>query len=226
MILNRLKNLTLLYIEDDSFIREKYLETFNILFKKTYEASNYNQAIDIFKKESPDLLIIDIQLNEGPNGFDIVEKIREEDQLVPIIFLSAYSEVDYIFKAINNSVNGYIIKPLSLPKLIDVLNKSTIVKKLEKTINISKCISYNFDTFELKVDDNIISLGKKENMLLQMFLENLNKTLTKEEIEYKIWDEVLTSESALKNLIRVLRKKIGKDRIQNTSGMGWRLIID
>ena len=56
-----------------------------------------------------------------------------------------------------------------------------------------------------------------------MFLNNKNKILTREALEYEIWNEPVSSDSTLKNLIASLRKKIGKDTIINVSQMGWKM---
>lgn len=223
---SQLKELTLLYIEDIKSIREEYLKTFELLFKDSYSASNFEEALILYNSIKPDILIIDIELKMSKNGFDIANKIRKVDLDTPIIFLTAHSESTIILKAINNNINGFIVKPLNLPKLIEVTKKCVFQKKKSYLIKISNKLTYNFNTHELKEENKLISLGKKENKLLFFLLKNKNKTLRREEIEYEIWNESFISYSALKNIISVLRKKIGKDKITNISGIGWRINID
>lgn len=219
-MINRFKELTLLYIEDNTSIRKEYLKTFELIFGNTYSASNFDTALSLYKSITPDLLIIDIELKMSKNGFEIANEIRKIDIDTPIIFLTAYSESTHVLKAINNNINGYIVKPLNLPKLIEVTEKCVFTKKDFNLIKISEELTYNFNTYELTRNNKIVSLGKKENALLLFLLKNKNNTLRKEEIEHEIWNESFISNSAVKNLIGVLRKKIGKDKITNISGLG------
>jgi len=226
MILDQLKKLKLLYVEDEDTTREQYLKTFELIFNETFATSNFEEAINLYKKIKPDLVIIDIDLKDEFNGFDIAAKIRDEDLVTKIIFLTAYNDKNYLHRAINSNINGYIIKPLSLDKLISTIQYS--LKELLDTniIKISENLIYNFNTYELLNNNKKIPLGNKENKLLFLLLKNKNKTLRRDEIEYEIWNETFVSNSAVKNLIANLRKKIGKNKIINVSKMGWRIEID
>jgi two-component system response regulator VanR len=121
-------------------------------------------------------------------------------------------------------MNGYIVKPLDINKLIEILE--SLFKNYSNKIKFKNYI-YDFDTLEL-VDDKErkIPLGKKENTLLKTFLLNKNRVLSREELEFEIWHEPLESDTTLKNLIASLRKKIGKEMIVNESRIGWRIKID
>lgn len=223
---NQFNELNLLYVEDNDVLRVEYLKTFELIFGNTYSASNFDDALELYSSIRPDLLLIDIELKMSKSGFDIADKIREIDAYTPIIFLTSYSDSEYILKAINSNINGYIIKPLNLPKLIEVIERCFFEKEDKSVIKISNELSYNFDTFELTKNNQIISLGRKENTLLSFLLKNRNKTLKREIIEHEIWNDSFVSDSALKNLIAVLRKKLGKEKIINISGLGWRINID
>lgn len=226
MILDQLKKLKLLYVEDEDSTREQYVKTFELIFNETFATSNFEEAINLYKKFRPDLVIIDIDLKDEFNGFDIAAKIRDEDLVTKIIFLTAYNDKNYLHRAINSNINGYIIKPLSLDKLIDTIQSSLRELLDISIIKISENLVYNFNTYELLNNNKKVLLGNKENKLLFLLLKNKNKTLRRDEIEYEIWNETFVSNSAVKNLIANLRKKIGKNKIINVSKMGWRIEID
>jgi len=226
MILDQLKKLKLLYVEDEDSTREQYVKTFELIFNETFATSNFEEAINLYKKFRPDLIIIDIDLKDEFNGFDIAAKIRDEDLVTKIIFLTAYNDKNYLHRAINSNINGYIIKPLSLDKLIDTIQSSLRELLDISIIKISENLVYNFNTYELLNNNKKVLLGNKENKLLFLLLKNKNKTLRRDEIEYEIWNETFVSNSAVKNLIANLRKKIGKNKIINVSKMGWRIEID
>lgn len=219
------KNLDILYIEDNIETRNNYAKTFKLLFNKVYVASNYEEAINTYKEEIS-LLLVDIELKKDKNGFDIANKIRSLNENIPIVFFTGHDEKDFILKAINSNMNGYIIKPLNLEKLFEILNNLFKKQNNSSLIYFDKFI-YNFETCELFDKKNShISLGKKENELLKFFLQNKNRLLSREVLEFEIWNEPLESDSTLKNLIASLRKKIGKDLIINISKIGWKIQID
>jgi len=225
-MIEKLKKLNLLYIEDNVTTMYNYLKTFNIIFNNIFTAINHKEAIDLYKKETIDIVLVDIELNTQKNGFDIANEIRQSNQNIPIIFLTGHDETEFVQKAINSTMNGYIIKPLNLDKLINITEK--IFKKVDNS-NIVEFnnYKYNFNTFELfNENGKTIPLGKKENALLQIFLNNKYSVLSRDFLEHSIWDEPLSSESTLKNLIAALRKKIGKNMIINISKLGWRINLD
>lgn len=221
--MEKLKKLNLLYIEDDIKTRNSYANTFNIIFNKVFTASNYYEAMASYDKELIDFILVDIDLNSKKNGFDLAKKIREINASVPIVFLTGHDEKEFILKAINSNMNGYIIKPLSIDKFLEITN-TLFVKKDSNKVFEFKEFTYDLNTLEL-FDKNmkLISLGKKENILLQIFLKNSDKLLNREFLEYEIWNEPLYSDTTLKNLIASLRKKIGKETIVNVSKLGWRI---
>ncbi|AXH14816.1 hypothetical protein CP985_01255 [Malaciobacter mytili LMG 24559] len=222
--MQELKKLNLLYVEDELRTKDNYTKTFKIIFNQVFSTDNYNDAINIFSTNSIDFVLLDIELNNEKNGFDIAEKIREFNPLIPIVFLTALDHKDILLKAINSNINGYIVKPLSIEKFIDITKP--ILKKINLTQNFItfRDFKYYFDTYELFNKNNqLIKLGKKETKLLHTFLTNIDKVLSREFLEYEIWEEPLYSDTTLKNLMASLRKKIGKETIVNISKIGWKI---
>ncbi|XOB63077.1 response regulator transcription factor [Campylobacterota bacterium DY0563] len=221
--MEELKKLNLLYVEDEVRTKDNYTKTFNIIFNQVFSTDNYEDAIEIFLTGSIDFILLDIELKSEKNGFDISKKVREINPYIPIVFLTGLDEKDVILDAINSNINGYIIKPLSINKFLEI-TKSLFKKKSNNNIISFKEYKYNFDTYELFNRDNeLIKLGKKETMLLATFLVNKEKVLSREFLEFEIWEEPLDSDTTLKNLISSLRKKIGKEMIVNISKIGWKI---
>lgn len=219
--MKKLKKLNLLYIEDDIKTRDSYINTFNLIFNRVFAADSYDEAISIYDKELIDFILVDIELNSKKNGFDISKTIREINIDVPIVFLTGHDKKEFILKAINSNMNGYIVKPLSIDKFLEITNSLCSKINFKQNIEFNE-FTYDFDTLELfSKNGSLISLGKKENTLLQIFLKNRDKLLNREFLEYEIWNESLPSDSTLKNLIASLRKKIGKESITNISKLGW-----
>lgn len=96
-------------------------------------------------------------------------------------------------------------------------------KSIRKFFTFSDGLIYNLLSDELYKNAEVINLGKKEKDLLRLFIDNFDRTLTKEEIIENIWGYEDITESALKNLLSRLRAKIGVDIILSIKGRGWKL---
>lgn len=225
MNLQKFKEFELLYVEDNIEIIDSYIKTLKLIFKSVETATNYKQAIEKYKNFKPDIMFIDISLYEL-NGVDIVREIREFDFKTYIVMLTAHTDNKYLIELANLQIDGYIVKPLTIDKLEQILNQ--ILKKIDFQNHIYIDSEYKYDLLskELFKNDIKISLGAKENRLLELFVKNPKRTLTREEIEYEIWSEPNVGDSAFKSLILSLRKKIGSNKIINVTGIGWKININ
>lgn len=225
MELSELYKLSLLYIEDDESVSRSYSTSFELFFKNVYIAKNYEDALNIYTNKLPDIILVDIELRNSLNGMAIVKKIREDDIDTPIVFLTSYSDNKYLMEAVNLQIDGYIIKPLDIVNFQQSMLKCLKKINSKKVVKLDSTLYYNLDSLELYKDNNLIKLGKKENLLLQLFLKNRDRIVSKEDLEFHIWCEEIVSDSAIKNLIGSLRKKIGREKIINISKIGWKINI-
>ena len=97
---NILKNLNILYIEDEENIRINITKTLKILAKNVYDVETLKDANYFIKNKRIDIIISDINLGED-NGLDFIEKLRTYNKSIPVILLSAYTDTDYLLKAKN-----------------------------------------------------------------------------------------------------------------------------
>lgn len=221
--LNFLKKLSVLFAEDDDIMRGQVTETLRIFFGKIFIAKDGIEALEIFKSEKPDIILSDIRMPKM-DGIQLIEKIRDQNQIIPIIILTSYSDQKTLFKAANSSIDGYILKPLELNNFLETFDKVLRRKKsIRKFFTFCDGLIYNLLSDELYKNGEPINLGKKEKDLLRLFIDNYDRTLTKEEIIENIWGYEEITESALKNLLNRLRTKIGFDIILSIKGRGWKL---
>lgn len=221
--LNFLKKLSVLFAEDDDIVRGQVTETLRIFFGKIFVAKDGVEALEMFQLEKPDIILSDIKMPKM-DGLQLIEKIREQNQTIPIIILTAYSDQKTLFKAANSSIDGYILKPLELNNFLETFDKVLKRKKsIRKFFTFCDGLIYNLLSDELYKNGEPINLGKKEKDLLRLFIDNYDRTLTKEEIVENIWGYEEITESALKNLLSRLRSKIGFDIILSIKGRGWKL---
>ena len=204
----------------------------NNLIKTYLEKSGYNvisyyngeDAINNIKTEAH-LWILDIMLPDEISGYDIIKKIREENEHMPVIFTSARDkELDKII-GLELGSDDYITKPYSPKEL--VLRVNNIIKRVySQDLNKIKYENYIIDTEKRTVTENNqeINLTTLEFDLLNMFINNKNKSFSRDDILNIIWGEnYFGTDRVVDDLIRRLRKKMPNLNINTMYGYGYRL---
>lgn len=173
-----------------------------------------------------DLWILDIMLGDDVNGYDVIKAIREKDENVPVIFTSARDqEIDKIF-GLELGSDDYITKPYSSKELVLRVNK--IIKRVykDKENNIINYEDYiiNQERRQVELNKKEIKLTTLEFDLLLLFVRNKGKCFQREEILSSIWgNDYFGTDRVVDDLIRRLRKKLSKLKIEAVYGYGYRL---
>lgn len=207
--------------EDLNSLIKTYLE------HEGYEVTSYLNGTDAIKDidKNPDLWILDIMLPGDISGYDIIKKIREKNDVVPVIFTSARDEqLDKII-GLELGSDDYITKPYSPKEL--VLRVNNIIKRVYK--NDTQKLVYNNYYIDTKkrivtLNDKEINLTTLEYDLLYMFVTNLGKSYSRDEILNIIWGEdYYGADRVVDDLVRRLRKKCPGLNINTIYGYGYRL---
>ncbi|MEI3499721.1 MAG: response regulator transcription factor [Bacilli bacterium] len=212
-------------VEDEKNLNsliKSYLE------KEGYEViSCYNgrDAIDKIQDTEIKLWILDIMLGDSVSGYDIIKEVRKTNVNVPVIFTSARDQdLDKII-GLELGSDDYITKPYSPKEL--VLRVNNIIKRVySKTENKFVYETYIIDKNKRLVYENekIINLTTLEYDLLIMFLDNKNKSFSREDILKIVWgDDYFGSDRVVDDLVRRLRRKMPKLSINTIYGFGYRL---
>lgn len=226
--LNKILNkLSILYIEDEINIRENVKKTLLILCNKVFDVESINDAKEVMKSNRIDIIISDINLQES-NGIEFVKELRVYDKKIPIILLSAYTDKKYLLEATKLKLVDYLTKPIDFSILKNSLLKSVeeIVEHSRYIINFSNEVHYNVLHKKLidEVTNKEIPLTSKELDMIDYLIKHSNRIISHEELKLSIWqDSFEATDSALKNLLNKVRKKIGKESITNISGVGYRI---
>ena len=213
-------------VEDELSLQnllKSYLE------KEGYEVFSYSKGQDVLdlinRNEKFDLYILDIMLEDDITGYDIIKKIRENNEIVPIIFSSARDESIDKIMGLEMGSDDYISKPYSPKEL--VLRVNNIIKRTYKE-DFNKIIynDYNIDLDKriIQKNEEIIDLTTLEFDLLVFFIKNKGKSLNREDILRAVWGEdYFGSDRVVDDLIRRLRKKIDIN-LNTIYGYGYRLV--
>lgn len=224
---NILKKLNILYIEDEENIKLNVKKTLLLFSDNIFDAEDIVSAKKILLEKRIDIILSDINLPDK-SGIDFIKEIRQIDKKIPIIILSAYTDKNFLLEATKLKLIDYLTKPIDFKSLHQALNKCVdeILDNSRYIISFKNNINYNVLHKKLldTTKNEELSLTSKELTLLDFLIKNSNRIVSSEELKGYLWeDEYEATDSALKNLLNKLRKKIGKDSIINTSGVGYRL---
>ncbi|MCT7445763.1 MULTISPECIES: response regulator transcription factor [Aliarcobacter] len=224
-ILDKLKTLTLLYAEDEEGIRRNIADSLRYYFKDVFEASNGEEAYLIYKDKAPNIILSDIHM-PILNGIEFIKKVRKKDRLTPVVMITAHTDKEYLLEAVELHMEKYLVKPIELDNLFEVLIQCVNMLDINRVVKlkIDNNYSYDFDKKELFFKNENIILNKKEMLFFEILLKNQNRVTTYEELQEEVWGDDVMTDSALRSLVRNLRKKLPTDIIINLSGLGYRFV--
>ena len=224
-VIEKLQNLTLLYAEDEEGIRKNIADSLSYYVKEVIEASNGAEAFELYSQKKPDIILSDIHM-PILNGLEFVKKVRQEDKKIPIIMITAHTDKEYLLEAVELKMEKYIVKPIELEVLFEVFKKCLENIEFNKRIilEIDNNYTYDYDKKALKYKDEIVLLNKKEISFFELLIKNQNRIVSYDELQDKVWIDDIMTDSALRSLVRNLRKKLPTDIIFNLSGIGYRFV--
>ena len=231
MNLDRLKPLTLLYVEDEPLIRQNALEYLRRYCNHVLEAQDGKEALQVYKTHKPDIIITDIKMPRL-DGLAMATHIRQEDKETPIIMTTAHTDTEYLLKAVELQLVKYIVKPVTADKLTEALCLAceSLEGEEKSIIHLNKHTQYDTLNQTLLIKNTLVKLTHNEILLFDFMVKNRQRAITYQEIENLIWAYEGMSMDALRSLVRGLRKKLshgklGGEFIENVSGVGYRLCV-
>ncbi len=224
----------ILIVEDDAGISDFVIPELEHEGFETALALTGREALEKFKTEKPDLILLDIMLPEL-NGLEVLRRIRAEST-VPVILETARGETVDKINGLNLGADDYIPKPFEIEELLARINALMRRVNFEKTPenNLSyKGLSLDSDRMgcvlhygEGRKESAEIQLSKTEFMLIKFLLENQGKVFTRQQIIDEIWGEGhFIDENTVDVYVGYLRSKIAEfdkdDYIKTVRGVGY-----
>lgn len=244
----------ILIVEDESIIAMNLKET---LMELGYEpcgiAPNKCKTLKLLDRGiTPDLILMDIYLKGPTTGIELAKELKIKLPNIPVVFLTANSEVSTIKKASETLAYGYILKPYKKSNLhatIEIaLEKSKNDTKRETELdaaeNINKTLNHQLEiikeqrsrTVKLKhgylfdkekeilyFGDEPVKLTSKEIKIIKVLCQTPGQNVSQEQLEYAIWQDEPAGYAAFRSLLFRLRNKIHKDLIINQNNTGYKI---
>jgi DNA-binding response OmpR family regulator len=225
-------NYTILYAEDDKSIRDNFIILLEDMFSEIYIADNGKDALKQYIVKKPDIIILDIRM-PIIDGLEVAKQIRKSDEKTPIIMLTGYSDKELLLNAVNLKLEEYIIKPIDFKKFQQTIDN--IIERLntKHLISIRKNIQWDKKNNLLFCNNKIIKLTKKEQLVVHLLMENLNKFIENNRMIYHIWEDEMPDNSHDNKLIQLiyrinkkLQPYLSEDDkfIENSYTLGYRIL--
>lgn len=221
-ILEKLKSVSVLLVEDDESLRMVVEESLKLWCKEVFTANNGDEGLEFFNKYKPDVVITDIHMPRM-SGLKMAKKIREYSAEVPIVVITAYDTDDNMMGSIDIGSYTYLRKPVELDELMMTVIMCTRSGLKKERIDLGRGFLLDEQTKTLYCNDSPIDLTKKEFDLLFLLATKKGDTVTQEIIEYWVWEDKPMTTQTLRVHINNIRKKTYPELIRSVSGIGYKL---
>ncbi|WP_304545944.1 response regulator transcription factor [Sulfurimonas microaerophilic] len=212
----------ILVMEDDPVLGDILVDYLSELYTVDH-AYHSDEVYALLDKNSYDLFIFDINV-VGKNGLRLLQELREFSYTTPTIFITAYKDTKHLTQAFEAGAHDYIKKPFELDELqARILNLKRIFNLDQQTsIQLSSDLVFNPKTKTIDKENQTISLGQKNTLILEYFLKNKARIISNDELMQNVWDyDSLPSEATLRSHIRDIRNIIGKEKIKTIRSEGY-----
>ncbi len=216
----------ILVAEDEKTIRDLLARYLTKEGFQVFEAKNGKEALEIFEKENPDALILDVMMPEY-DGWSVLKRVRKVSSL-PVLMLTAREEEEDKLFGFELGVDDYVTKPFSVKEV--VARVKALLKRGKEPESGEKYryreLTVNVSEHEARIDKEKLNLTPKEFDLLVVFLENKNQALPRERILDRVWGyDYYGDLRTVDTHVKRLRKKLGPlgEQLVTVRGIGYRL---
>ena len=215
----------ILVVEDDKNLR-KLITTYLQRNKyNTYEATNGEEALNVLDQSYIDLIVSDIMMPKM-DGYELIKSLREAKYDVPILIITAKSEIEDKKEGFLLGADDYMVKPIDIEEML--LRIQVLLRRSksasEKKIQIGDLL-LNYNQLSVIKKDKVYNLAQKEFYLLYKLLSTPNTIFTRQELIEEVWG--LESDSDYRTVdvhIKRIREKLQDETIIKTvRGLGYRI---
>ena len=222
-----------LIVDDDEAVQTMLYKVIRSNALDAHTASSGEQALQMVKTKQYDLILLDVNMR-GMDGFEVVRKLRADGVKTPIIIVSGRQEDYDTLYGLDIGADDYVTKPFN-PVVLGAKVKALIRRSKGTLPGSANAISagpfrYNTSTLRFYKNDQEIILSSRENAIMKLFIDNVNRIFSKDLIYDMIWGETIIDENAIMVYINRLRQKIEDDPskpkyIQTVRGLGYRFVV-
>jgi two-component system OmpR family response regulator len=217
----------ILVAEDETSLNDLLQDALRMNGYETISAKHGLEALRLIREQKPDLVILDINMPQL-DGFGVIEKLRNENNNVPVIVLTARDQRDDKSIGFGLGADDFVTKPFGLEELL--MRVAAVLRRSKNTptsgnILVIGNISLDVSNYRVSVKDEVIETSPTEFKLLHYLMENMGRVLTREQILSAVWGlDFATDGAVLDTYISYLRKKLGDNaNIRTVRGVGYQI---
>ena len=224
---------TVLIVDDDASVQTMLYKIIKSNGINADTASSGETALEMIKKNTYDVILLDINMN-GMDGFQVITTLRNNGIKTPIIVVSGRKEDYDTLYGLDIGADDYVTKPFN-PIILGAKVKAMIRRSKAHLPGADAVITagpfqYNTSTLRFYKNGIEIPLSSKENAIMKLFMDNVNRIFPKNVIYDLVWGESMIDENAIMVYINRLRQKIEDTPtspvyIQTVRGLGYRFLI-
>ena len=224
---------TVLIVDDDASVQTMLYKIIKSNGINADTASSGETALEMIKKNTYDVILLDINMN-GMDGFQVITTLRNNGIKTPIIVVSGRKEDYDTLYGLDIGADDYVTKPFN-PIILGAKVKAMIRRSKAHLPGADAVITagpfqYNTSTLRFYKNGIEIPLSSKENAIMKLFMDNVNRIFPKNVIYDLVWGESMIDENAIMVYINRLRQKIEDTPtspvyIKTVRGLGYRFVI-
>lgn len=222
-----------LIVDDDEAVRTTLYKVIRSNGLDAELASSGEEALGMTRGKHYDLILLDVNM-QGMDGFSVVQQLRSRGFKTPIIIVSGRKEDYDTLYGLDIGADDYVTKPFN-PIVLGAKVKALIRRSKGSlhgadAVTIAGPFRYNNTTLRFYKNGTEIILSSKENAIMKLFMDNVNRIFPKDMIYNLVWGESIIDENAIMVYINRLRQKIEDDPskpkyIQTVRGLGYRFVV-
>ena len=207
-------------------LEDEYLLNNNIkeyLELKGLSVESYINGGELLKISTldADIAILDIEV-PGANGLEVIEWIKRVDDSIPVIFITAYTDIKSIEKAYNLGCSDYLKKPFNLLELYlrvqQLLDNNSYTK-----VQLSKDVIFDMEHEQLYFEDEMVKITKIQRKILKSLIKYKNQIVSYELLRSEVWDDDFVKINTIASHVKEIRKYINSNIIESVRAEGYKL---
>ena len=214
--------MSILLVEDNVSLAENLVEALREEGLTVNHVPNGSDALHVISTELPGIVILDLGLPDL-DGLSVLKQLRVREPELPVLLLTARDSLSDKVAGLDGGADDYLAKPFEMQELMARLR---VLSRRSSTgvsnVIAAGSVSLDVANQQVRVDDELIELSRREYMLLKALMENMGRIQTREQLDRKLygWGEEVAS-NAVEVHVHHLRKKLGSDFIQTIHGVGY-----
>lgn len=209
-------------LEDEFSLRNNLADFLSL---HSYEIEMFGHGNDMLNRcrFNSDIYILDINV-PGADGFEVIEWISHNDPGKPVIFMTAFTDIESITHAYHLGCSDYLKKPFDLMELLLRVQK-LLITSTDEEVPITLFHTFNLITKQLTFEGEIVNLTKNQRNILYLLTKNRNSVITYDMFIEYIWEDKFIKFNTIASHIREIRNAIKGLQVRNIRGEGYMLKV-